>query len=372
MKRRFAILIALIMMFTVFSGCSKGDGGSSAQNGDTSAGGNGGEKLYVGLSIRGLENPYYVQIKQGVEMFLDATFPDGNYEFQVMECQGSDEKQINDVKAFLARAGEDGILYVDPNNSPVAAVIAELCEEAEVYWSTCWSYADGVYPMDYKYYVMHQTADNETGGYEAAKAMFTQLGDGPQKVAAILGPLTNDASIDREKGLRKALAEFPNVELVDIQSSNGSDQESLNLTQTWLSKYRDDLNGIWSWCDVNALAAVEGLRAEGMNGKILVSGFDCIDDTLPAIDAGDICATFSSNPYLQSGYGFAYCYEAYIGNLDTESMPPEKRMIQTMGITVTKDNIDEYREEYVENKPVYDYTDLDFCISRSIDLDNLH
>lgn len=330
------------------------------------------EPLKIGVAIRGLNNPYYVALVDGVKLFAESMFEEGEYEIQVMESGGSDDKQINDIKAFLAASGKNAILYVDPNNFPNAAVIADMCEDAGVYWNTTWSYANGVYPMDYKYYTMHQTADNEAGGYQTAKSMFESFENpGEGKVVAILGMITNDASIGREIGLKQALAEYPGVELLDIQAANWNPQEALTLTQTWLAKYGDDLDGIWVANDSMALAVAEALRAEGLNGKILVTGFDCIDDVLDAIEAGDVFATFSANPLLQAGYGLAYSYAAYTGAIDTETYPAEKVMLKTKGVLVNADSLADYRAEFVESKPVYDYTDLDFAISSSFDLDNL-
>lgn len=371
MKRIASLALTVLMLLTLLVGCSPASP-STTTPGAPAAEPTTENKLMIGVSIRGLENPYYVQLKQGAEMFAKKMLKEGTYEIQIMESQGSDDKQINDIKAFLARSGENAILYVDPNNAPNAAVIADLCEDAGVYWNTTWSYANGVYPMDYKYYVMHQTADNETGGYETAKAMFNSFETpGKGKVLAILGMITNDASIDREKGLKKALAEFKDVELLDIQPGNWSPQESLTLTQTWLAKYGDDIDGIWVANDSCALAVAEALRAAGLNGKVKVTGFDCIDDTLTAIEKGDVFATYAANPYLQAGYGLGYTYAAYTGKIVPSALPPEKRMIQTKGVAVTAGSIKDYKAEFVDSKPDYDYTDLDFCISRPMDLNSL-
>ena len=357
MMKRLVILAVILVLA----------GGMVFANGQQEA-----QTLKIGVAIRGLNNPYYVSLVKGVEMFAESMFEEGEYEIQVMESGGSDDKQINDIKAFLAASGQDAILYVDPNNFPNAAVIADMCEDAGVYWNTTWSYANGVYPMDYKYYAMHQTADNEAGGYEAAKSMFENFKTpGKGKVVGILGMITNDASIGRELGLRKALAEFPDVELLDIQAADWNPQMALTLTQTWIAKYGEELDGIWVANDSMALAVAEALRAEGLNGKVLVTGFDCIDDILAAIEAGDVFATFSANPLLQAGYGLAYSYAAYSGAIDTETYPKEKVMIKTKGILVNGNNLGEYRDEFVDNKPVYDYTDLDYAISSSFDFDNL-
>lgn len=366
MKRFLAIALVMIMALTLFTGCG---GSNDADTSDQEQG-----KLLVGMLIRDLANPYYVQLQQGAELFLNDVVGEGNYELTMYESQGSDEKQINDAKAFIARVVDgNGILYVDPNNAPNAAVIADLCEEAGIYWNTTWSYADGIYPMDYQYYVMHQTADNVQGAYETAKAMFESFETpGTGKVVAIQGMLSNDASIDREKGWRKALAEYPNVELLDIQPSDWSPQKGLTLIQTWLSKYGDEIDGVLVANDTVAMAVAEGLRAEGLNGKIKVVGFDGIDDVLPMIESGDVLGTYGSNPYIQAGYGLAYSYAALKGDIVPSDLAGEKRMVQTKGVLISKDTLADYIAEFVDSKPVYDYSDLDFCISSPMDLNNLH
>jgi ABC-type sugar transport system substrate-binding protein len=341
---------------------------------DGAAAGASAEPLLVGVSIRDLANSYYVQIRDGAQLFLDSVVGAGAYEMTVYESQGSDEKQINDVKAFLARVENgNGILYVDPNNAPNAAVIAELCEEAGVYWNTVWSYADGIYPFDYEYYVMHETADNEYGAYELAKAMFDSFETpGVGKVVAIQGMLSNDASIDREKGWRMALAEYPDVELLDIQPGNWSPQEALTLTQTWLSKYGDEIDGVLAANDDMAMAVAEGLRAEGLNGQVKITGFDAVDDIMALIETGDIFATYSSNAYLQAGYGLAWDYAALTGGVSLGDLAPEERMIHTKGVIITTDTLTDYIDEFVTNKPEYDYGDLEFCVSSPFDTSSLH
>ncbi|HVI41854.1 MAG TPA: sugar ABC transporter substrate-binding protein, partial [Anaerovoracaceae bacterium] len=229
------------------------------------------------------------------------------------------------------------------------------------------------YPMDYKYYVMHETADNVEGAYETAKAMFDSFATpGTGKVVAIQGMLSNDASIDREKGWRKALAEYPNIELLDIQPSDWSAEKGLTLIQTWLSKYGDKIDGVLVANDTVAMAVAEGLRAEGLNGKIKVVGFDGIDDILPMIKSGDITATYSSNPYIQAGYGLAYDYAALKGDIVPSELKPEERMFNTKGVLISTETLADFQKNYVDSKPVYDYSDLKFCISSPMDVNKLH
>jgi ABC-type sugar transport system substrate-binding protein len=315
------------------------------------------DKVYMGVAIRSLSNPYHASVLDGAKMFA-ASLPAGTAEVQGLLCEGSDEKQINDIKAFIAAHGTNTILYLDANQAPDAAVVAQICEEAGVYWTSVWSMADGVTPPDYKYYVMHQSPDDQKSGYLIAKELFkTFKTPNKGKILAVQGMLANSAAINRFKGLQKALAENKNVQLLDNQAGDWDPKKALTITETWLSKYKD-LDGIWVANDGMAMAVIQALKAKGLNGKIKVCGVDGIDDAVTAIKAGDMCATVGSNPWLQGGYGLSYAYAAYKGTLDVSKMQPSERMFFTPGILINKSNVLSYEAKYVKGKPKFDYTNL--------------
>jgi len=315
------------------------------------------EKLVIGISIRNVENPYYVQIHEAVQMFAEYAGAD-KFDIQYVACEASDDKQLNDVKALIARGGKNTIIYVDPNNAPVAAAIAKVCEDAGVYWCTAWSYAEGVHPMDFKYYAFHQTP----GQVESTKSMMLSMFESFRtpnqgKVLGIKGLPANTASIDRFAGLEAALAEAPGVELLDVQVGNWNPQEALTITNTWLSKYDpDEIDGIWVANDEMALAVIEALKARGYAGKIKVTGFDGIPDAVNAIVAGDLFATVGANPWVQSGLGVAYLYNCWNGTIDTTKLPAEERAFYTEGQVLSSDNIDEYIKNFIDNKPDIDFS----------------
>lgn len=83
----------------------------------------------IGISVRNIENPYYVQVKEGVEMFCDYIKERGdnvNFDIQFIACDASDEQQISDVQAIIARGGADTLIYIDPNNASVCASVARI------------------------------------------------------------------------------------------------------------------------------------------------------------------------------------------------------------------------------------------------------
>ncbi len=311
-----------------------------------------GEKVLVGVSIRSMEDQYYMTVMEGAEIFVDQLIAEGvDAELQIVECQGQDEKQISDIKSLIAKGGENTILYVDPNNAPVAAVVAEICEEAKVYWTSVWSMADGVYPTDYEYYVMHQTPDDEQAGYDIAIEMFKHFPTPNEGNLLILnGPLANTSPKMRQAGVHRAVEETPGITILDEQSSNYVAAQSLSITQTWIAKYGEEANGIWGADDSTTLAAVEGLKAAELNGKILACGVDGIPDAIEAIKSGDMIASNASNGWAQGFYGLAFAYAAYAGEITPSEMDPSERIFFTHGYLLTPDNVEEYEMNFTKEK----------------------
>ena len=326
-----------------------------------------GDKLTVAVSIRSMSSEYHMQYVAGAQAFIDS-LPEGTAELQVLPCESNDDKQINDIKALIASKGDNMILFVDPNNAPNITSIAELCEEAGVYWVSAWNTPEGINPTSYKYWVAHQACDGVQQGYDLAVNIFDRFEEpGKGKILVLEGMLANTANVERMEGLNKALEEYPDIEVLDDQAGDWDTKKALSITETWLAKY-DDIDGIWCASDDMALGVVQALKAKGLDKKVLVTGNDGTTDAVNAVESGEITVTIANNGWLQGGYGVAYAYAAKTGKLDPSSMKPEERMFYTNGIVITGDNVADYKKEYVDSTPVYDYEDLSFPVARPMDV----
>lgn len=326
-----------------------------------------GDKLTVAVSIRSMSSEYHMQYVAGAQAFVDS-LPEGTAEVQVLPCDSNDDKQINDIKALIASKGDNMILFVDPNNAPNITSIAELCEEAGVYWVSAWNTPEGINPLSYKYWVAHQACDGVQQGYDLAVNIFDRFKEpGKGKILVLEGMLANTANVERMEGLNKALEEYPDIEVLDDQAGDWDTKKALSITETWLAKY-DDIDGIWCACDDMALGVVQALKAKGLDKKVLVTGNDGTTDAVNAVESGDITVTIANNGWLQGGYGVAYAYAAKTGKIDPSAMAPEERMFYTNGVVITADNVADYKKEYVESTPVYDYNDLSFPVARPMEI----
>ena len=130
----------------------------------------------------------------------------------------------------------------------------------------------------------------------------------------------------------------------------------MTFTQTWLSKY-DNIDAIWAANDTMGLGAIEALKLEGKNGKILVCGCDGIAAAYEAIEAGDMACTVANNGYLLMGYGASYAYQAAKNGLVLENP-----VVKTQAVLATADNVAEYKAMFIDGTPEYDLDDLSFCV----------
>lgn len=313
--------------------------------------------LYLGVSIRGLENPYIATIKVGMEMFAKYLDSIGQkYEMQVLDSQGDNDKEVDNMRQFAAKAGGNAIAYSDPNENSIAYPLAEAMAESGGFIGTAWNKPDDVGPEDLTpNWVMHTSPDNVLGAYNTGKALFEAMG-GKGKIFVIQGMLGNTAATARYEGLKKVLAEYPEIEVAEDDTGNWATAEALTLTETWLNKH-PDVGGIWCANDNMATGALQALDGKGLKGKVAVVGFDANTDIVEAIRDGFATATISSNGYLQGGYTLAVCYAAWTGLIDVAELPSEYREFSTPSLLITPENAN----EYLTSQPVFDFSTPFFC-----------
>ncbi|MDR2725310.1 MAG: sugar ABC transporter substrate-binding protein [Candidatus Adiutrix sp.] len=325
-------------------------------------------KVHLGLAIHSTENEYWNQEAGGGRLFA-ATLPPGSIETQILTCDGDDKKQLAGLKAFIAEHGRNAILFVDPSSAANTYAIAFLCETAGVYWTSVWHLAKGLTPFDFRYYVMHQSVDGVQQGYDIAARMFKEFKTpGRGRILALQGLLNNDSAVERYEGLKKALAEYEQVELLDTAVCDWNPRLALEATEAWLDNF-ENIDGIWSANDDMALAAIEALKARGLNQQVKVVGVDGTSAALDAIETGDLVCTAANNGHLQGGYGAAYAYKAWSGEIDPETLPRRQRAFYTDSTLVDRDSLTAYRQAFIFNPPVYDFSDLEFPVGRPMALD---
>lgn len=305
-------------------------------------------------SIRSLSNPYHAVWKQGAEAFAKSV----GLEHVTLVSEGNSEKGIADIKAMLAKTGGNMVLNSDPNDTPDARPIVEATVGAGAFVVTQWNKPADLHPKDFTpNYVSHIEFDGIASGKQIAEILFKSIG-GSGGIVALGGMISTTAAIERKKGLDEALAANPDVKLLDFQVANWKSTEAFDLTSNLLTRFGDEIKGIWAANDDMGVGALEALRAEGLAGKVPIVGVDGIKAAVDAVRAGEFAATVTSDPFWQGGMGLAIPLAAKTGKIDVAALPPENREFYGTAVLIAQDNVEEYYKNNIDSQPTVDWNDL--------------
>jgi ribose transport system substrate-binding protein len=305
-------------------------------------------------SIRSLTNPYHATWNQGGAAFAKSVGCD----YVTLVTEGDSEKGIADIRAVLTKTGGNMVLNVDPNDAPDARPIVEACVKAKAYLVTQWNKPADLHPWDFNpYYVSYISFDGVRYGEATANALIKAIG-GKGGIVALGGILSNTPAIERKAGLEKALAANPGVKLLDFQVADWQSTKAYDTVAAWLTRFGDQINGIWAANDDMGVGALEALRAEKLAGKVPVTGIDGIKTAVEAVRAGEFAATVSWDPFWQGSMGLSIAYHAKMGDFDPAKEPRDHREFYGTGILVTKDNADSFYKNNIEAQPHIDFNDL--------------
>jgi ribose transport system substrate-binding protein len=311
------------------------------------------KKAYLGTSIRSLDNPFHVEWVKGAKKFAAEVGLSDRHD--VMLSEGDSQKQISQVQAFLAKAGKDAVMAIDPNLPPDTAPLVKLCEDAGVYCMSFFVKDKDLHPKT-PYWVAYGEFNGTPQGYAIAKELFKAMG-GKGKIVSILGPRGHSASIQRRAGLEQAMKETSGIELVGEENADWDRTKGLNVMQNLLVAH-PDVTGVWSANDQMALGAVEALRSAGKIGQIPIVGVDGADEAVQGIIKGEYTATVSQEGTREGYYGLAIPYKAYMGTLDPLKEPPEHREFEIQFQLLTKENAQQYYDSTVKIVPDYKIDDI--------------
>ena len=157
------------------------------------------------------------------------------------------------------------------------------------------------------------------------------------KVCLIEGTPGREAAVLRKQGFEETIAERSDVEIISSQTGNFSVEDSMQVTEDWISAYGDEIGCIVAPDNYSIQGAVEVLKANNMTDSVITVGVSSLgpDDTESIKDGTQSCAVF--------------CYWPSIGNLCgeialqcyTEGYDAIEDRSNIELYSITKDNMDE-------------------------------
>ena len=310
----------------------------------------------VAWSYRNRTNPYWNVIVSGGEAFVQTLGKSKDFLTHLIN-EGSSEKSLADVKALLSKTNGDLALAIDTNDAPNARPVVEACAEAGAYVSTLWNKTDDLHPWDFgDNYVSHMSWSDEKPAEQTARIMLEAMG-GKGGVVHLGGIPSNNPAIERLQGLKNALKDYPDVELLAAEPADWDTQKANQVMSGFLTRFGDEITGVHCANDTIAYGVLEALRAEGIEDMPIVS-YDGNPQAVQLVAQKKILATVFTNPHWGGGITASLAYHAATGAFKPSEEPNAHREFYGPTIMVTPDDALAFKSDYLDNVPTYNWTDF--------------
>ncbi|WP_405433987.1 ABC transporter permease/substrate-binding protein [Streptomyces anulatus] len=243
--------------------------------------GSSGGTTKVGMSLSTLNNPFFVQMKEGAQ----AEAEKAGIDLTVTDAQNDASQQANQLQNFTS-SGVSSII-VNPVDSDAVGPGVRSANKADIPVIA----ADrGVNKADTATLV---ASDNVAGGKLAADALADKLG-GKGSIVILQGTAGTSASRERGAGFAEGLTAYPDIKVVAKQPADFDRTKGLDV-MTNLIQSHPGVTGVFAENDEMALGAAKALG--GKAGKsVQVVGFDGTPDGLKAVEAGTLYASVAQQP----------------------------------------------------------------------------
>lgn len=246
-----------------------------------------GEKPIIRVSYHDVSNEFAPFIKKGVEKAA----ADFGVEAKLVGPVGADaEKQVSEIESLIEK-GVDGLAISSVSTDTLAPVIQRAM-------------ARGIPVVTYN-------TDNPTSkrlafvgqnlvesGRVAGKLLADILGG---KGSVIITTLDAAAqwSIDREKGAREALGQYPDIKILATVTTGTEPQQIYSSVENAMQAH-PNVDGILSLECCSTPAAGQYVQRNGLTDKVKIVGFDLLPETIKLVQGNVVAATIDQGPEKQS------------------------------------------------------------------------
>ncbi|MCM3123894.1 MULTISPECIES: D-xylose ABC transporter substrate-binding protein [unclassified Mesobacillus] len=263
MKKCKGFLSALLVfvLVLVVSGCGQDAGGKGASS-DAKDEGNG--KLRIGLSVSDLTLERWQHDR---DFFVDKAEELGA-DVLVQSANGDEAKQVSQIQNMISQ-DIDALVIIAINSDALTTVV----DQAKAEGIPVLAYDRLINGTDIDAYV---SFDNVRVGEMQAEYLVEKV---PTGKYFLMGgsPTDNNAKMFREGQMNiiQPLVDKGDIEVVGDQWAKGWDaNEALKIMENALTANKNDIDVVVASNDSTAGGAIQALEAQGLAGKVAISGQD--------------------------------------------------------------------------------------------------
>ena len=277
--------------------------------------------------------------------FLEAAAKSLGIQVDILEPNDDHIRAVELVRSALSQSPKpDGVIGISNKESGVGMLKA--CTEAKTPFmtevATILTKNFGGPRGKHPYFIGEVLPDDEKAGYELAKYLIQRgkvAPDGKIHLVAVSGPRGNSSSVEREKGLLRAVKDTPQVILDQIVYGEW-DKTLAGSMFTALKIRYPHISVAWAASDGMAIGIADA--AQAMNIKlgtdIVIGGVDGTKEGIEAIRKNRIQAS-ESGLFTEEAWALVAMVD-YLNGFDFA--PTNSPRIMTSMRLVTAKNVDQY------------------------------
>ncbi len=327
-KKILAGLLTLAMVSGVMTGCNSGEAESSAGGESAEATATTGEDLTF-VIVPKVVHAWFDEVNKGAQLQADALSEQLGVEVNIdyRAPANADVAEQNTVLEQAAATKPDGIALDPLDYEGNKAVIEEI--EAQgipvILFDAPAPEGSDLSSVGNDFYEQAQVAAHELA------ALIGEEG----KVAVMQGVPTAPNHAERYQGHLDALAEYPNIEVIDGGIDNDSVEEAQSQAAAVLAA-NPDLKGYLN-CDATGSGLATAVEEAGKTGEVTIVAMDNLIEILEYVKSGTITATSSTIPQMQGSMSVLMLWQMSMGM----DIP---KVVDTGIAYIDQDNIDEWME----------------------------
>lgn len=337
-RRRFLQGAAAIGGLGVLgTACSSGDDADDTSTADATgaaapAPGEPGRMVRIGFSAPGADHGWLRAITTNAQ---EAASEFSDLELIVTEGNTTSELQIGQVQQLIDQ--DVDALIILPQEGQALTDIAIQAQEAGIPVVNLDRIFDS--PLAYRTWI---GGDNYGMGASAGNFIGRELGEAGGKVVEIQGIASLQLTQDRSQGFADALANYPNVEIVQQADAEFTAESGQAVMETVLQA-QSDIQAIWNHDDDQGVGVEAAIAASGRQDEFFMVGGAGSRNVMQKIKDGELYRATVLYPPTMSGSAVgiarAVAQERRLDGLVEAEVP---KLITLYSSTVTQENVDRF------------------------------
>ncbi|WP_086756324.1 ABC transporter substrate-binding protein [Nostoc sp. 106C] len=247
-------------------------------------------KKIVGFSQTENIGPWRVAETNSIK--AEAAKRQETYDFLMTDAQGQTSKQFSDIEDLIARQVD--AIFLVPREYEGLTPALEAARAAKIPVFLIDREAAGKPGEDFVSFLGSDfIAQGRRVGEWLAKAT-----DGKAAIVELTGTAGSSVAIERAKGFRNAIANYPNMKIIASQTADFSRAAAQRVMENIIQAKGSEITAVYAHNDEMALGAIQAIKSAGMKpGKdVIIGSIDGQKTALEAIIRGELGVSVESNP----------------------------------------------------------------------------